>query len=403
MDTYYLSPTPSELKIIENNVEESKKHNPQIDYKNVVCVKPWGYEFLVYESDKIGIWCLKIEHGHGTSLHTHFHKDTFVIVLDGCAKVSLQDESFALNKMESVFIPKHKFHALSSYSQDVYLLEIEIFDSLASFSDKNDLLRINDTYARPSTGYETSVTRISDDLDKYGHFMLANNFQTSVQNTSIIVGSTVNSKSKYNILLDGILRSKGTYFKEGTLLATDCEYSYNNNLILSINAPFCEEDQKIIYCPEQLNTIVSRLKSQEKRIVLTSGCYDILHVGHLTNLKQAKQLGDVLIVCLSSDAQIRALKGESRPVNNYADRINLFKTISYVDYIVLYDEENIATEATLGKLMKIVDPYAWTKGSDYTKAAILAKHPYLKNIVLIDNVKDKSTTNIIKKASSSKS
>jgi D-beta-D-heptose 7-phosphate kinase/D-beta-D-heptose 1-phosphate adenosyltransferase len=86
-----------------------------------------------------------------------------------------------------------------------------------------------------------------------------------------------------------------------------------------------------------------------------------------------------------------------RPINNYLDRINLFKTITYVDYIVLYDEEDIKNERTLGNIMKIVDPLYWVKGSDYTVEQILSKHPYLKNIKIIPCVEGKSTTNIIKK------
>ena len=136
---------------------------------------------------------------------------------------------------------------------------------------------------------------------------------------------------------------------------------------------------------------------QNKKIVLTSGCFDILHIGHLHNLKKCKSYGDTLIVCLSNDEQIKQLKGLNRPVNNYQDRINLFKTIPYVDYIILYNENNIDTEETLGDIMKILDPNYWIKGSDYNKADIINKHPYLRNIILIDNLEYKSTTNIIKK------
>jgi len=102
-----------------------------------------------------------------------------------------------------------------------------------------------------------------------------------------------------------------------------------------------------------------------------------------------------LMVCLSNDQQIRKLKGASRPINNYADRLNLFKTIQYVDYIVLYDEKNIQTEETLGSIMKIMKPHVWTKGDDYTTETILAKHPYLSKIAIIPNIRDKSTTLII--------
>ena len=70
---------------------------------------------------------------------------------------------------------------------------------------------------------------------------------------------------------------------------------------------------------------------------------------------------------------------------------------SYVDWIVVYDEEDIEREATLGRIMKCVDPYTWVKGSDYTREAILAKHPYLKRIDILRNIEDRSTTRIIQR------
>ena len=138
------------------------------------------------------------------------------------------------------------------------------------------------------------------------------------------------------------------------------------------------------------------MKQKNERVILSSGCFDIVHIGHLKTLLEAKKLGDKLIICLSNDEQIKKLKGEDRPINNYQDRIDLFKTISYVDYIVLYNEENIEKEESLGKIMKIVDPEYWVKGDDYVKEDVLKKHPYLRNIHLCKNVENKSTTNIIK-------
>ena len=171
-------------------------------------------------------------------------------------------------------------------------------------------------------------------------------------------------------------------------------------MILSIQNEYAFEDSKLIYSMEHLQTVVSQLKKQDKKLILTSGCYDILHVGHIHNLRESKKLGDVLLACLSNDSQIKKLKGDNRPINQYVDRINLFKTISYVDYIILYDEEDIQKEETLGKIMKCVQPYCWAKGSDYTIDKIMEKHPYLNKIILIDNITDKSTTHIIKKITS---
>jgi rfaE bifunctional protein nucleotidyltransferase chain/domain len=394
MDSLYLKVSEQELNTIKNN--NITDNNTYVDYKSVVCIKPWGYEFLVYESKKIGAWFLKIVKNQGTSLHTHFKKDTFIIVLSGTAKLTLvNNEIISLGPMKSVFIPKNKFHALSSFSDEVFLLEIEIFNKDASFSNKNDLLRIDDTYKRERTGYQSSVT-LSRDLEEYDYFYLAAGLIKQINNTKINVIKGNILGDGYNLLLDGEIYDKGKYLKEGSLLDSKELYDINSEcIILNISNTYAFEDSKIIYSLEQLDVIVSNLKKNNSKIVLTSGCYDILHVGHIHNLRESKKLGDVLIACLSCDEQIKKLKGDSRPINKYIDRINLFKTISYIDYIILYEEEDIAREATLGKIMKCVNPYCWAKGSDYTIDKIMEKHPYLNKVVLIDNIKDKSTTNII--------
>jgi rfaE bifunctional protein nucleotidyltransferase chain/domain len=398
------------------NVSEKEKHiaannapkapNARIEYKECVCVKPWGHEFLVYESQRIGIWYLKLNKGNSTSLHTHFHKDTIIIVMEGCANIRLIDgTNIPVNKLQSVRIPKHKFHGISSFSETVYIMEIEIFDSTATFSDKNDLLRLDDQYHRQKTGYESSVDVQRDNLDKYGHFSLDSLkgesmtlFETEISLSSF---NQELAKNTYNILLSGELCIDGLYVKEGSLLPSESLTKHVDSSaphqILSLKKTFHEEDQKIVYSKEHLEVLVKQLKGSGKKLVLTSGCYDILHVGHLAHLKAAKDSGDILMVCLSSDEQISALKGANRPINKYADRINLFKTISYVDYVLLYNEAHIEKEETLDELIRIVDPDIWTKGNDYTVDAILDKHPSLRKVLLFENVEGKSTTHIVNK------
>jgi rfaE bifunctional protein nucleotidyltransferase chain/domain len=404
MNTTVLSVTTTELDIIENNSREITDH-PKVDYRNCVCIKPWGYEFLVYESDKIGIWFLNIKRAHGTSLHTHFNKDTFVIPLSGTAKLTLLDnEVIVMPPMSSVLVPKKKFHAFSSFSEEVFLLEVEIFDKNASFSDKNDLLRIDDQYNRKKTGYESSVTLVYDNLEQYNYFTLFENRSITIHGTTIRatneLESIVDTLPNYTLLLEGTLYTHGKYLKEGSLLAKEdltLRPIIEAQRCLTIQNNYSMEDSKIVYSMDQLNCVLKSIREKNTRIIMTCGCYDIIHVGHLHNLKTSKSLGDILIVCMSNDEQIRKLKGDARPINTYIDRINIFKTLPYIDYIVLYDESDIEKEETLGQLMKVIRPDIWTKGSDYTVDRIIDKHPYLKKIVLIDNVEGKSTTNIIKK------
>lgn len=401
-----LSVTEEEKKICFNNKRKTDSVN--VNYKNSVCIKPWGYEFLIYESTKIGIWWLRLNKNHSTSIHTHFSKDTIIVLIDGCAVIRLlNDEQVILNKMDSIYIPKKKFHGITCFSDSITLMEIEIFDESVHFSDKNDLLRIDDQYQRPKTGYESSVTSITENIEQYGHFFVNSTFRKNI-NDSIISCEYFNSsdldiysKNNYNFILDGTVFINNQYIKEGSIIKnTELEkllYSNSVPLLLSIRCDNYIEDSKIIYDKEHLKALIKSIKQRNIKIILTSGCYDIIHVGHLNNLRAAKSLGDILIVCLSSDEQIKKLKGDKRPINNYKDRVNLFKTISYVDYIVLYNEENIEKETTLDEIIKITNPDCWTKGCDYTKEEIYDKHPSLKNIILIDNVQGKSTTTIIKK------
>lgn len=394
----YLSATEAEKKIVKNNWNLAVEQHSRKDYKNAVCIKPWGYEFLAYESNKLGIWFLKLTKDGATSLHTHFHKDSFIIVISGCAKITLIDnEIIDLSCMKSVFIPKYKFHSLATFSEETYLMEIEIFDSTVDFTDKNDLLRIDDPYKRKKTGYEASVNLQFDRLDQFGHFFLSNGFEQCIQGVKIKVGPLAVDSKGYNILLAGNVYSDGNCLKEGSLLSDSAYQSVDDALVLSLSKIDSAEYSKIIYSPEHLAIKAKQFQESGKKIILTSGCFDILHVGHLENLKVAKSLGDILVVCLSNDEQVRKLKGNTRPVNNYEDRINLFKTISYVDYVVLYAESNIETEETLDQIMKTVRPAIWVKGDEYTEAKIREKHPSLEKIVLIPTVINKSTTNIIKK------
>ena len=195
------------------------------------------------------------------------------------------------------------------------------------------------------------------------------------------------------ILLKGVLYSNGMYLKEGTIINTKDLSIIDDVIILEISIPYANENKKIIHNFEHLNLIINNYR--DKKNILTSGCFDLIHIGHLEFLKKAKLLGDNLFVCLSSDKQIKSLKGEDRPINNYNDRINLFKTISYVDYIIIYDEEDIKNEKTLDRIMNIVIPHYWVKGTDYTIEDIKNKHPSV-NVRLVKGIDDISTTNIIK-------
>lgn len=95
-----------------------------------------------------------------------------------------------------------------------------------------------------------------------------------------------------------------------------------------------------------------------KRISFTNGCFDVLHIGHLSLLKEAKKHGDILVVGLNSDASVRRLKGQTRPINNQHDRKSLLEELRCVDFVEIFEEN------TCESLIKSVKPDAYFKSSD---------------------------------------
>ena len=101
-------------------------------------------------------------------------------------------------------------------------------------------------------------------------------------------------------------------------------------------------------------------KKYNKKIVFTNGCFDILHVGHIRYLSEARSLGDILVVGVNSDKSVRNLKGPSRPINSLSDRALLLSELVFVDYVVSFKEQ------TPLKLIKMIMPDILVKGGDYT-------------------------------------
>lgn len=143
------------------------------------------------------------------------------------------------------------------------------------------------------------------------------------------------------------------------------------------------------------NEIPSVLKRhQGQTIVLTNGCFDILHSGHTTYLQAAKQLGDILIVAVNSDSSITAIKGPLRPINQLMDRLQVLSALASVDYVVAFDE------LTPIDLIKQIKPHVHVKGGDYQRED-LPEAPVVEElggkVVILPYVLDRSTSKIIKR------
>jgi len=155
----------------------------------------------------------------------------------------------------------------------------------------------------------------------------------------------------------------------------------------SLNNSECEEN---IIPLEKFTKILGDLRRLDKKIVFTNGCFDILHVGHVKYLEQAKKLGDILVIGINSDNSVRRLKGETRPVNKLFDRSCILASLSSVDYVIPFDED------TPINLIEKIIPDILVKGGDYKGKDVIGQK-IAKKLVLIDFVTGKSTSVIIEK------
>ena len=397
----FINNTSEELILCNNSLIGKRENSKKIDYMNKVNDKPWGKEYLAYQNKHIGIWILHIDKDQETSLHCHFKKDTILFPLSGSFKINLYGDHFKiLNLFETLYVPRKTFHGLHSYSENGVIMEIEIYTDIIEYTDKNDLLRIKDIYNRDKDRYETSVQERDPHENEIMDFSNPNNYWIEKTNISILkVNNLLELKNKYDkfVLLEGCLYTNQTRITPGSFIDLNMDYSllteYVEVLCISNVNYTCLN--KIIYSKNHLTDFLSTKKNAN--IGLTCGCFDILHEGHITNLKLCKKKCDYLYVCLSSDTQIKRLKGEKRPINKLEDRINMLIHYDFIDLIILYEEINDDYQTELDNIINIVNPATWFKGSDYSKEDILKKHPSLKNIEIIKLIDGKSTTNIINK------
>ena len=148
---------------------------------------------------------------------------------------------------------------------------------------------------------------------------------------------------------------------------------------------------------EELKNIVDKLKGQNKKIITTNGVFDILHIGHIRYLQEAKKFGDILIIAVNSDSSTKQIKGTKRPLNNEDDRMEALAALQCVDYVVIFDQEDPK------KILEEIRPDIHVKGGDYDpknfkqmpEAEIINKYGGEVKIVSLFN--RKSTTNVINK------
>ena len=155
----------------------------------------------------------------------------------------------------------------------------------------------------------------------------------------------------------------------------------------SLNKSTSDEHIKTL---DEIIALSTELKSRDKKIVFTNGCFDLLHAGHVRYLETAKSFGDMLILGLNSDRSVTVLKGEGRPINTQLDRAYILAALEAVDYVVIFDKD------TPYDLIKAVKPHVLVKGGDYEGQEVVGQD-IADELKLVQFVDGKSTTKTIEK------
>jgi D-beta-D-heptose 7-phosphate kinase/D-beta-D-heptose 1-phosphate adenosyltransferase len=142
----------------------------------------------------------------------------------------------------------------------------------------------------------------------------------------------------------------------------------------------------------ELPALIQEFKKKDKRIIMTNGCFDLLHPGHIMLFSASKELGDILIVGIDDDDSVKKLKGSGRPVIGVKERARILCALNSVDYVVVF------STGELTKLIEIIQPDVLTKGSNYTSEEVFGRERVEAlggKVVLIPVSEDISSTRII--------
>jgi D-beta-D-heptose 7-phosphate kinase / D-beta-D-heptose 1-phosphate adenosyltransferase len=147
--------------------------------------------------------------------------------------------------------------------------------------------------------------------------------------------------------------------------------------------------------PESAAEVVRRVRATGGTVVATGGCFDLLHAGHVATLEAARRLGDCLVVCLNSDASVRRLKGEGRPLVPERDRVRVLEALGVVDAVTVFDED------TPHAVLDALRPDVWVKGGDYAAAALPEAElldGWGGQVVVVPYLAGRSTTRLVQTA-----
>jgi len=212
-----------------SNILNNKKifqHQQPSNYKNRVVIKPWGYEYLVFENECVAVWFLFIKKGYSTSMHCHPLKKTSLILLSGSAMSNTFNHRNYLRGGDAIILENGVFHSTKSLSEDgIYLLEVE------TPPNKTDLVRLQDRYGRESSGYEGVTEMQAENLQDFDYFY----FEES-DAYGKITHSSKQFSATFEVFTDNNDFKKHFRIKEGELY-TSCRgklFDKRNNLLLDV-------------------------------------------------------------------------------------------------------------------------------------------------------------------------
>lgn len=217
-----INKTSDDIQVLKDVKLKSFKYNTQpFTYKNKIIKKPWGFEFVGYETKKLALLCLHMKKNTSTSLHCHQKKDSSFIIAQGKVCVHTLNSQYYLSTGDTCFIQRETFHKIESLHENTIILEFEI-----KHPNRNDLYRYKDDYNREDRGYEGIQNMVSDitsdDCPEYFDFSLESRktFEKLFEHSKILFeyDITYSKASDIYVVLHGYIVIDGKYYSTGSFL-----------------------------------------------------------------------------------------------------------------------------------------------------------------------------------------
>ena len=347
---------------------------PVVKYQREV--ETLGGAGLVYENLKsLGVDVTLFETEQPSSIKTR-------VICDGHYVTRIDDDKHAdstsvLETIELHDFSEYEYVILSDYNKGVLDESLEIIKHINKFNCKI----IVDPKEHANQYKDAWLVKPNNsEFTKFGFNDWHGNIITT--NAGDNVTATIDN-IEYDIPVESVevsdVTGAGDCFLAAFVYGLTKQYTYKHCLELAIKGS--REAVK------HVGTHTLAVSDLEERIVFTNGCFDILHTGHFELLAEAKALGGKLIVGINSDASVKRLKGEDRPINDAVKRVRQLEILPWVDKVVLFSDD------TPYELIKKLKPHVIVKGGDYTVEQVVGHD--LAPVHLVPTVEGYSTTEII--------